>query len=81
MTLFSFKDFWCNIIGCTADRTLAFTIELKFGSETEISDFDFHLVIQEQVSKLEISMDDSVTVQILDSSTNLVHIALNLEFM
>ena len=79
--MFTFKNFWSNIVGSTTNCTLAFTIKLKFGSETEISDLDLHFVVQEQVSKLEISMDDSVTVQVFDGGANLVYIALNFEFM
>ena len=66
MTLFSLKDFGCNVVRCTANSALSLTIKLKFCGKTEISDFDLHSIIKEEVTKLKISVDDSVAVQVLD---------------
>ena len=81
MSLFAFKNFWCDIIWSTAYRSLSFSIELKFGSQAKITNLDLHLVVEEQVTELKISVDDTVTVQILDSGTDLVYVTLHLKLM
>ena len=45
MTLFPFQDLWCNIVGCSTDCSFALTVKLELGCKTEITDFDFHLVV------------------------------------
>jgi len=77
MTLFSFKDFGSNIIRSTANSSFSLSIKLKFRSQSKISYFDLHFIIQEQVSQLEIPVNNSMRVQILDRITNLHNIALN----
>ena len=66
MTLFALKDFGGNIVRGTANSALSLAIKLKFRGKTEISDFDLHPIIKEQVTKLQISVDHSVAVQVLD---------------
>lgn len=70
-----------DVIWRTADGALALSIELQLGGETEISDLDLHLVVDEQVTELEISVNDAMRVHVLDSRANLVHIALDLELV
>jgi len=62
VTLFALEHLWGNIVGRTTNRSLSLTVELKLGGESEIANFDFHLVVQEQISELKISMNDSVRV-------------------
>lgn len=81
MTLLAFEDLRCDIVGSTANRALPLTVELELGSETEITYFDFHLVVKEQVTELQISMDDAMTVEVLDGSADLVDVALDFEFV
>ena len=66
MTLFALKDFGSNIVRGTANSALSLAIKLKFRGKTEISDFDLHPIIEEEVSKLQISVNHSVAVQVLD---------------
>lgn len=47
VTLFALEHFGRNIVGCAADGSLSFTIELQLCCQTEIADFHFHLVIYE----------------------------------
>lgn len=81
MTLLSFEHLWSDIVGSTADGSLALAVEFEFRGETEISDLNLHLVVKEEVTELEISMDDSVTVEVLDSAANLVDVALDFQFV
>ena len=54
---------------------------LEESDETEISDFDLHPIIKEKVTKLQISMDHSVAVQVLYGWAYLIQIALDLDLM
>ena len=81
MTLFTLKNFGDNIVRCTANSALSLTIKLKLSGKTEISDFDLHSIIEEEVSKLKISVDHSVAVQVLYGRAYLIQIALNLDLM
>ena len=81
MTLFTFKDLRGDIVWSTANGSLSFTIELKLGGEPKISDLDFHFVVQEKITKFEISMNDSVGVKILNGVANLDDITLDLQLV
>lgn len=81
MTLLALEDLGGDIVGSTTNGTLALTVEFKLGCETKITNLDLHLVVKEEVTKLEISMDDAMTVQVLHSSADLVDVALDLEFV
>lgn len=78
MTLLAFKDLRSDVIRCSTDCSFPLTVEFELRGESEISDFDFHLIVEEQVTELEISMDDSVRVEILNCITDLDDITLNL---
>jgi hypothetical protein len=81
VTLLSLKYLGSNIVGSTADSPLSLTIELKLGGKTEISNLDLHLVIKEEITQLEISMNNSVGVKVLDSIANLDYVTLHLQLM
>ena len=81
VTLFAFEDLRRDIVGSTANRALPLTIKLELGSETEIADLDLHLVVKEEVAQLQISVDDAMTVEVLDSGADLVDVALDFELM
>ena len=51
MALFTFKYFRCNVVWSAANCSFALTVELKLCGESEISDFDLHLVIQKKITK------------------------------
>ena len=81
MTLFSFQYFWCNIIRGSADCSFSLSVELQFSGETEITNLDLHLVVEEQVTELQISVDDTMTVQVFNTGTDLINVALNFKFV
>lgn len=62
VSLLAFKNLWRDIVGSTADGSLALPIKLEFGRQTEISDLDFHLIVEEEVAELQVTMDNSVGV-------------------
>lgn len=79
MTLLALQNLRSNVVWRTADGPLPFSIKFELGRETEVTNFDFHFVIQEQVTDFEISVNDPVRVEVLHSVANLEHIALNLK--
>lgn len=81
MTLFAFKNLGCDIIWGTTNRPFSLSVKFELGCETKISNFDFHLVVEEKISKLEISMDDSMRVKVFYGITNLNDIALDFQFV
>lgn len=81
MALFSLQNLGRNIVRRAANSPLTLAIELEFGGQTEISDLDFHFVVDEEVTQFEIPVDDSVTVHVLDCRADLVHVALHLELV
>ena len=81
MTLLAFEHLRSDIVRSTADRALALSIELKLGSETEITDLDLHLVVEEEITELQVSVNNAMTVKVLDSLANLVDIALDFELV
>ena len=81
MALLSLEHFRGDIVGRTADRSLALTIELKLGCQTEITDLNLHLVVEEEVTELEISMNDAMTVKVFDSCADLIDVTLDFELV
>lgn len=81
MSLFALQHFWCYVVRRATNSPLSLTIKLELGGKSEVSDFNFHFVVQEKVSKLEVTMDDSVRVEVLDGVAHLYNVALHLQLM
>ena len=81
MALLSLEHLRGDIVGRTADRALALTVELELGRQTEVTDLDLHLVVKEEVAELEISVDDAMTVKVFDCRTDLIDVTLDFELV
>ena len=81
VALLALEHLRSDIVRRTANGALALTVEFEFRGETEVTDLDLHLVVQEEVTQLQVTMDDSVTMKVFDGSTDLVDVALDLELM
>ena len=79
--MLALKNLWSDIVWSTTDGSLSLSVELKLGGQTEISDLDLHLVVKEEITELEISMDNSVTVKVLDGGADLADIALDFQLV
>lgn len=79
MTLLAIDNFWRDVVRSPTDCALAFPIELDLRSKTEVTDLDLHLVCQEEVAELEVSVHDAVLVHILDSHEKLNAVALDFD--
>ena len=71
MTRFAFKHLGRDVIRRSTDCALLLAVEIELGGQAEVAQLDLHLVVEEQVAQLQISMDDSVLVQVLQSMDNL----------
>lgn len=81
MATLALKDFGRYIIRRTANGALFLAVKVEFGRQAEITQLYLHLVVQEQVTQLEIAMDDAVRVQILQGVDDLHSVALNLKLV
>ena len=81
MALLSLEHFRGDIVGRTADRALTLTIELKLCCQTKITDLNLHLVVKEEVTELEISMNYTMTVKVFNRGTDLINVTLDFELV
>ena len=70
-----------DIVRRTANRALLLTIEVKLRGKAKITQFDLHFVVEEEVAKFEVTVDDSVRVKVLEGGNNLGCVALHLQFV
>ena len=77
----AFEDFRRNIVRSTANCSLFLSVEVEFGREAEITQLDLHLVVEEEVAQLEITMDNAMRVQILQSANDLRSVALDFQLV
>ena len=78
MSLF-FKDLGCDVVGGAADGFFAVSLVFDFGAETEIADFGVHELVDEDVTEFEVSMDDTLGVNIDHGFDNLSDVDSGLE--
>ena len=81
VTLLALEDFGSNIVGGSANSSLALSVKLQFCGKTEITNFDLHFIVKEEISEFEISVNDTMAVQVLDSSADLVDVALHFQLV
>jgi hypothetical protein len=73
------EDFRSNVIGSATGRVPSLSRWFDPSRQPEISNFDFHLIVKEDIPQFDISMDDSNWMQILKSSNDLQEIVLGLD--
>lgn len=74
---FSLKNFRRNIIWSTANCFLFFLIVLQSGGKTKVTKFDFHVFIEEEITQLEISVNDFINMKVFKRTNNLNQVILN----
>lgn len=50
MTGLAFEDFWSNVVWCAANRVFFLSVEFEFCSETKVTEFNFHFIVEEEVT-------------------------------
>jgi len=81
VSCFAFQDLRGDIVRSTANGSFLFTIEIKFGCKPKISNFYFHLLTEEEVAELQVSVNDPVLVQVLERVDHLEGVALDFKFV
>ena len=81
MTAFAFKDLRSNVVRSTANSSLFLSVEVEFGSQAEVTQLDLHFVVEEEVSKFEVAVNDSVRVEVLEGANNLGGVTLYFQLM
>ena len=81
VTLLALQHLGCDIVRSTANGSLALTVKLEFCRQTEITDLHLHFVVKEEVTELQISVDDAMTVEVLDGRTDLIDVALDFQLV
>ena len=77
----TFEHFRSDIVGCTANSSFLFAVEIEFGGESEISQLNHHFIVDKQVTQLQVSMDNAVGVEVSQSIDDLQSVALDFELM
>ena len=81
MARFAFEHLWCYVVRSSANRALLLAIEVELGCEAEVAQLNLHLVIDKKISELQVTMNYSVSVEILQSIDNLHCVRLHFQFM
>lgn len=71
--LVTLDDFWGNIVGSSADCLTLFVWVLQLCCQSKVPYFNTEVAIQEQVSQLEITVDNAAIVKMQDGIEKLSH--------
>ena len=77
-TVRSCEDFWSNVVGSATERLLSLVGLTELRGETQVANLDFQVVIEEDICKLQIAVDDAAAVEILDGVDDLEKEVLDL---
>lgn len=66
-----FEDFRGNVVGGAANGFPLFARIFQFGGEPEIAHLDFHILVEEEVAQLEVSVDNLFAMEILQRMEDL----------
>jgi hypothetical protein len=63
-----------------SNSPLPFLVTLNNCGQTKVTDLDVHVIVEKQVTKFEISMDNLSIVEVNAANQNLFHVVSNLRF-
>ena len=67
------QNLWGDVVGSPAQGFLPLAVVVDLGGQAKVSDLALHVIIEEDVSQLEVSVDDLVVVEVEDASQNVIH--------
>lgn len=79
--LICINNLWGHTIRSPAKWSFYLTMELNLSCESEITNFDSHFFVEQNITELQISVNHVVLVHVLYSLANLMKVALNLYLM
>lgn len=65
MTIVILKNFWRKVVRCATDSLFAFAFEVYLSSETKVSNLKLHSLSKEEISQLQVPVNDFILVYIL----------------
>lgn len=74
------QHFRGNVIGCPADGLFPLSWIFDEGSQAKVSNFDIHLGVQEEITKLQVSVDDLMGVHVVAATDELDHEVASFRF-
>jgi hypothetical protein len=81
VAIFILKHLRRKVVRCSADSLFAFSFIVDLGSEAEVSNLKLHPLGEEQVSELEISVDDLVLVNVFHTLDELLDVVASFELV
>lgn len=72
--MLALQDLWSNVVRCTADGSLLLSIMLQLGSKAEVSNLQSAFAIKEEVSQLQVAVNDTAPMQVLQSGDELIQV-------
>ena len=81
VTISCIKHFWREIIGSSANCSFTLTLVENLRSKSEISNFQSHSLSEEQISKLQVSVDHLVLVDVLHRLHQLIDVESSFHLM
>jgi hypothetical protein len=74
------QNLGCYVVGRATNGLLLFTVVLEFGGQSEITELNFHIFVEEEVAQFEIPVNDLVLVQVPQGVDDLRQVALHFDF-
>lgn len=81
MAIFAFEHLGRDVVRSPANRAFALAVKVELGRQAEVAELELELFVDEQVAQFQISMDDSVLVQVLERVDNLLCVIHDLELV
>lgn len=81
MAIFVLKYLRRKVVRCSADSLFAFTFVVDLGSEAKISNLKLHPLSEEKVSKLEISVDNLVLMNVFHALNELLDVVTSFKLV
>jgi hypothetical protein len=78
--MLAFKDFRSNIVWRATNSALLFAIMLKLSGQSKVADLQTRVAIEEEISELEIAMNHTPPMQILQCHYELIQVEHGLGF-
>lgn len=75
------QHFRSDVVGSSANGPLLLAFKIEFGCEAKVSKLNKHFVIQKEVAQFEITVDDPMGMQVLESVNDLRSVTLHLQLV
>lgn len=81
MTSSSFQNLRSDVVGCSANGPLFLSVKIELCGKSEVSQFDLHFFIYEEVAQLQVSVNNAMRMQVFQRIDDLQGVALDLELV